>query len=101
MKPTPENAVKSEVRGYLKLTGWFVFPVLTGLGAYRGISDMIAIKNGLVLFIECKSKRGKLNGDQMQFREHVRWNGGHYIVAQGYEDVKEYVEKLLKVGTAI
>ena len=93
-KPTPENAVKAEVKKYLHLTGWFVFPILQGLGAYRGISDMIAIKNGLVLFVECKSKRGSLSGDQMRFREHVRWNGGHYVVARGYEDVKDYVEKV-------
>jgi Holliday junction resolvase len=97
MKSTPENAVKAEVRGYLKLTGWFVFPVLQGLGAYRGISDMIAIKNGLVLFIECKSKRGKLNGEQMKFKEDLKWNGGHYIVARGYEEVKEYVEGQVKM----
>jgi len=95
MKDTPENRVKQEVRDYLKISGWFVFPILQGLGSYRGIPDLIAIKNGNVLFIECKSENGRLSKYQKKFKDDVINHGGNYIIATNFEDVRDYIEAIL------
>jgi len=49
-----ENDVKKQVKQYLSLKGYFHFHIMQGLGAYRGIPDIIAIKNNRVLFLEIK-----------------------------------------------
>jgi len=93
-KPTPENSVKKEVKKWLQLNGWFVFPILQGLGAYKGISDFIAVKNGDVLFIECKAPKGTQSENQIKFQADIEEHGGYYILARGYEDVEEYIESM-------
>ena len=93
-KPTPENSVKAEVRKWLRMKGWFVFHILQGIGAFKGVSDFIAAKDGIVLFIECKSKKGTLSDDQKYFGRNIVEHRCHYIVARGYEDVQEYLERL-------
>ena len=88
---TPENLVKKQVRDYLRIRGWFVFPVMQGLGSYPGISDLIACKNGRVLFIECKAPGGVLSNYQRRFMQSVVESGCEYIIARGYEDVEVVV----------
>jgi len=88
---TPETAIKKEIKQYLSLHQWFQFPILQGLGAYKGICDIISIKNGIVLFIEVKSKNGKLSQNQIEFGHNIKENFGHYIVARCFEDVEKYI----------
>lgn len=92
MKNTPENQVKREIKDWLTINGWFHFPVTQGLGSYPGIPDRIAIKNGIVLFIECKAEKGKLSQNQIQFAIDVKKHGGDYVLAYGYEDIVHYFE---------
>ena len=101
MKHTPENLVKKEIKDYLDATGWFHFPITQGLGAYKGICDRIAIKRGVVLFIECKAHRGVLTKHQKEFRARVLEAGGHYVVARGYEDIEEYLKCMGFTGLCI
>ena len=68
MKRTPENMIKKQVKDYLNVRGWYHFPILQQLGSYPGISDIIAIKNGRVLFIEVKSAKGVLSPAQKRFK---------------------------------
>jgi len=51
---TPEGIIKLQVKRYMQWKKWFIFPVLQGMGAHKGISDFIAVKDGRVLFIETK-----------------------------------------------
>ena len=67
---------------------------MQGLGAHRGIADRIAIRKGMVLFIEIKSATGKLSEDQKRFKETIQLQGGHYIVARSCDDIEKYLEKL-------
>jgi len=87
-----EKDVKRQVRDYLRIRGWFVFHVWQGGMSFKGISDLIAIKNGKVLFIECKSPKGQLRLDQKKFKESIEASGGIYVVARGYEDVEEVIK---------
>jgi len=93
-KQTPENLVKEAVKKYLHYQGWYHFPILQGLGAKKGIADRIAIKNGVVLFIECKSPRGKQSLNQLQFQGDVDYHGGHYVLVRKIQDLIEYIEGL-------
>jgi Holliday junction resolvase len=83
----PETAIKQQIRDYLRVTGWFVFPVLQGVGAYRGIPDMIATKAGQTVFLEVKTAKGKLSEHQEKFRVDLTLAGGRYVVARSVDDV--------------
>ncbi len=88
---TPETAIKKSIRDYLRLSGWFVFHVLQGLGAYKGVSDFVAIKDGNVLFIEVKTERGRQSEHQKKFENNICNSGGHYFVARDVSDVDRYI----------
>ena len=93
-KITEETRIKKEIKQYLLFSGWFVFPVLQGMGAYKGISDFIAVKNGVVLFVEVKAPRGIQSNDQIEFQRNIELSGGHYLVARGWQDVSDYILKI-------
>lgn len=96
-KITPETAVKKEIKNWLNLKGWFHFHILQGLGAYPGIPDRIAIKDGVVLFIEIKSKKGTLSDKQHAMMRDMYDCRAHYVVARGYEDIESYLISLDRV----
>lgn len=90
-----ENDVKKQVKQYLRINGWFVFHVLQGLGCYPGISDFIAVKNGRVVFIECKKPKsgnkakGNQSKHQIKFQNEIENAGSEYILAYGIEEVEK------------
>ena len=90
-KRTPENLIKEQIKDYLDIMGWFHFPILQGLGAYKGICDRIAIKDGKVLFIEVKGPKGRLSNHQEEFKKNIEAAGGIYITAKSYEDIGRFV----------
>lgn len=92
---TPETTAKKEIRDWLTWNGWFVFPILQGLGAYKGIPDLEAIKGGIVLFIEVKAPKGKLSESQEKFKYDCINHKGHYIMAKSYLDVEYYLNTVL------
>jgi len=88
---TPETNIKNEIKQWLKIHHWFVFPILQGMGAYKGISDLVACRNGIVLFIEVKTLKGKLSEHQQIFRDNIHAKNCHYVVARGFEDIENYL----------
>ena len=88
---TEETDNKKQIRDWLRLNGWFVFPVMQGLGAYKGISDLIACKDGVTLFIEVKTKKGKLSPYQKDFRDDIESHDCNYVLARCFEDVENYI----------
>ena len=84
----PESVVLDQVRAYLRLTGWLVFRHQQGLGSYRGFPDLTALKDGVTVYVECKTATGKLSTHQVNFRRDCEYHGGRYVVARGIEDVK-------------
>jgi Holliday junction resolvase-like predicted endonuclease len=67
---------------------------MAGMGSYRGATDMVAMKDGIVLFIEIKSKTGKQSENQIKYQKSVTDAGCHYILARGYEDIENYLNKI-------
>ena len=93
MKQTPENLVKEEIKDWLDVYGFFHFHLRAGLGCYPGLPDKIAVKNGVVLFIEIKGPKGYLSDAQTLFGDNLLERDCHYIVARGYEDIEKYWNK--------
>jgi Holliday junction resolvase len=88
MKVT-ETDIRRQIQDYLRIRGWFVFYILQGLGAYKGIPDLIAVKNGRVLFIELKTPRGRQSDYQKQFQADLEAAGGEYILCRGADDLQK------------
>lgn len=86
IKPT-ETEIKKQLKEYLTLKGWFTFPIMQGLGSYKGLPDMIACKDGKVLFIEVKTETGGQTEYQKMFQEKVEKAGCKYILARRLEDL--------------
>lgn len=91
-KTKGETGILRAVRDYLRLRGWFVIRMQQGLGCHKGISDLVAVKEGMTLWIEVKTARGKLSKHQERFREQITDSGCIYVVVRGVEDIIE-IEK--------
>ena len=100
MAGTAETNLKKQVRDFMQLNGWFVFHILQAMGAYRGVSDLIAIKEGRVLFLELKApagfdkkgrkkKAGVQSENQIKFEYDIDLHGGEYHVVRSVEDIIE------------
>ncbi len=84
-----ETDIRRQVTDYLQLRQYFCFYVLQGLGSYRGIPDLVAVKNGRVLFIELKTARGRQSEHQKKFQSDLEAHGGEYILCRGIDDLME------------
>lgn len=82
-----ENDIKRQVKNYLNIKGWFNFHILQGIGAFKGIPDRIAIKNGRVILLEIKKPGGKLSEHQQRFKESMERAGGEYYVVRSLEEI--------------
>lgn len=82
-----ESDIKKLTRDYMQIKGWLIFPILQGLGAYKGISDFIAIKAGRTVYIEIKSPRGKQRPAQIDFQADIEAKGGEYFLVDCFEDL--------------
>ena len=83
-----EADIRRQVRDYLRIRGWFVFHILQGgVGVYRGITDLIAVRDGRVLFIELKTARGRQSVHQVKFQSDIEAHGGEYVLCRGVDDL--------------
>ena len=100
-----EQQIQKQILDCLKLLGWFAFKINnTGIykpstGSYipaqtKGICDIVALKSGVVLFIECKRPGGKQSENQLYFAEHIRSHNGYYILANSVDDIIVIDKKL-------
>lgn len=87
-----ESQIQTYIKEYLTKSGWFVFKIhQQGKYCYRGITDLIAIKGGLTVYIEVKAWKGKLSEDQIRFRDNVVNHGGKHLVARSVDNVVEFI----------
>lgn len=83
-----EKDIKKQVKDYLNLKGWFSFHLLAGMGAYPGLPDRIAIKDGKVLFIEIKKpKGGRQSENQKIFQDNLEKANGNYLLVRCLDDL--------------
>ena len=84
-----ESEIRAQVQDYLRWKGWFVFYLLQGLGCYPGLSDLVAVKNGRVVFIELKTTRGRQSEYQRKFQADMEAAGGEYVLCRGVDDLRK------------
>ena len=53
----------------------------------KGVSDIIVLAHATVVFIECKTTKGKQSEVQKQFQADVERHGYQYILATSVDDV--------------
>ena len=66
----------------LRGTGWFVTITAQDKSTRRqlsGLPNLIAVKHDHVLFVECKTARGKLNDAQKHWRECIAQHKGPHL----------------------
>lgn len=95
-EPT-EKEIQNDIRRYLQLRGWYVIRIQQGMGAHKGLSDLIAVKGGRVVFAEIKTPRGRLSEYQREFEREVAAHGGEYAVLRSVEDAM----RLDKYGVSV
>lgn len=89
-----EAQVLAQVRAYLEVTGWLVMRIHQSLGSKPGLPDLICLKDGRTIYVECKSQRAgaKLSGPQEIMRQEIERHGGVYVVARSIEDVERVIK---------
>lgn len=62
------------------------------IGMMSGVSDLIIVIHGKVLFIECKDEKGKQSDSQIEFQQIVTNLNQHYKVVRSLDEFKSYIE---------
>jgi Holliday junction resolvase len=90
-KQQSETAIRRAVKQYLEAMGFFVITNQQGLGSYRGLSDLTALKDGTALWIEIKtsSKDSKQSEYQAFFEERLKNSGGIYLLIRSVEEMEQ------------
>ena len=91
----PESSIQSHIKHYLMAKGWMVWKNHQSLGSYKGLADLTAIRNGIIIFIEVKTEKGKLSEHQKQFRDDIIRNGGNFFVARSLDDIIKITQKYI------
>ena len=96
-KQNPETVIQNQIRDILRMDGWFVIRHQQGMGCHKGLSDLTAIKDGVTIYIEVKTKTGKQSDSQREFQKDIENHGGTYILARRIEDVEPYLTSIRKL----
>ena len=96
-----ENDIIKACLTWLHLHGFWAIRINSGAfktergGFYRmsvpGMSDIVALKNGVCYFIETKMPGKNQNANQIKFEQDIRRAGGVYFVVH---DIAELEERL-------
>jgi len=90
-----EKSIQTAIRRWLKNNGWFVRKWHQGSYAGAGMPDLLAIKNGVVLFLEIKRPGGKLTKLQERTIRELSEHGANVFVVYSLKEVKAIVERVL------
>ena len=107
MKNTPEHNLQIQVINLLRnYYGLCVFAVPNGgsrnlyearnlknEGVMAGVSDLILVLNGVVIFLELKAGRNKQQETQKLFEKRIKELGHQYYVVRSLDDVMEVLDK--------
>ena len=88
MKPkVKESHIRKAIQDYLRYQGWTVLYHLQGLGCYKGMADLQALKDGRSVWIEVKRPGGRQSDYQKAFQSTVEAAGLEYVLAKDVTDV--------------
>ena len=84
---TEETALKHAIKHYLALKKILWWYNLAGIGAYKGLPDIMALHQGKLYAIEVKSKKGQLSKYQKNFLQEIEKAGGIALIIRNSEDI--------------
>ena len=90
MTPQPESAILRAVRQHLRLQGFFTIRNVAGIGTHPGLSDLMAVRDGVTIFIEVKTATGKLSKPQERFCRAVTAHGATYLLVRSVDDMATF-----------
>ena len=94
-----ETQIQQTIMDYLRYKGWTVYapkqPGIRGKYTYPGIPDLICHRNMETVYVEVKNNRGKIDPDQIKFKEMVEDAGIMCVIARDMRDVQD-LDKDLK-----
>lgn len=61
------------------------------LGMLSGVSDLILVFLNGILFIECKSKKGRQSIEQINFQKRIEALGFKYFIVKDLEELKDII----------
>jgi len=96
----PETRILRAVRDHLRIQGYMVIPNVAGIGTHPGLSDLMAIRDGITIFVEVKTATGRLSDAQERFSRDVQAHGATYLVARSVGDVAAVVGGCLELAEA-
>lgn len=103
--PSIEKATQAAILQYLTLRG--IFHHRNNTGSYsaeyagrsryisfgaKGSPDIVCVYAGQYIGIEVKDTKGKLNDNQIKFKEALEEAGGLYLVARSLDDVLNFFQ---------
>lgn len=86
---TEKEAVK-QLKKFWKANGWYVIRNQQNIGSHKGLADFTVIKNGVVIFVEVKSDKGRQSPAQKLFEKDIVKHGGYYCVCRSVDDFLFY-----------
>ena len=89
---TEETSLKSVIKEYLAIRGIFSYPVLQGIGSYRGLPDRVMHFDGRVHYLEIKKPRGRLSIYQEALKDQCKADEIPYHIIRSLEDLQEIIE---------
>jgi hypothetical protein len=92
-KLTEETIIKNQLKSYLDYCGFFRYHNMAGMGCYSGLSDMVIIKNGIVIFVEVKKIKGVQSENQIEFEKKIINAGGNYVIVHSVEELDKYLSE--------
>ena len=72
--------------------------IMKGDGVLAGVSDLIVVGDGRILFVEMKTQRGKQSPTQKDFQKRVESLGHKYVVCRSLDSFIEEINKFMKDG---
>lgn len=97
-RPTvSERQIQDAIKARLYLHGWEVFEISQPRAVVRelvGVPDLVAIKLGATLFIECKRPGGRLRDSQREFARRVQPHLRATLSYTKADDVDEFARWL-------
>ncbi len=89
-KTQKESCIRRSITDALRRSGWFtIYNMQMGIGQYKGLADLTAMKDGQVIFIEVKTLTGRQSPEQIQFQKDCESHGVKYLLARSVDDVAD------------
>jgi Holliday junction resolvase-like predicted endonuclease len=92
-----ECVIEKQILDWLNQNGFMAWKPFDSVSTHRyayqiaGVSDIIAVKQGVVYFIEVKNEKGKQSPAQKVFQKKLEEHGGTYVLTRSLVDLKRFL----------